>query len=70
VVEDLVVVGEVVAGDDVDAGIFLNLPVLETQPLALGEEVFAGQLVAFFRSRSLPMRGKPRIDDCTIVPVV
>lgn len=46
VVEDMVVVGEVVGGDDVDAGVLLDLPVLESQPLALGEEVLARQLAA------------------------
>ena len=46
VVEDVVVEGEVVAGDDIDAGILLNLPVLESQSLALGEEVLARQLAA------------------------
>ena len=39
VVENLVVVGEVIAGNDIHASIFLNLPVLETQPLALGKEL-------------------------------
>lgn len=38
-VEDLVVQGKVVAGDDVDAGILLDLPVGKTQTLGLGEEV-------------------------------
>jgi predicted transcriptional regulator len=46
VVEDVVVEGEVVAGDDIDAGILLDLPVLESQPLALSEEVLARQLAA------------------------
>ena len=46
VVEDVVVEGEVVAGDDIDAGILLDLPVLESQSLALGEEVLARQLAA------------------------
>ena len=38
VVEDMVVVGKVVGGDDVDTGILLDLPVGETEPLGLGEE--------------------------------
>ena len=37
--EDLVVEGEVVAGDDVDTGILLDLPVSKTKSLGLGEEV-------------------------------
>lgn len=44
VVEDVVVVGEVVAGDDVDASILLDLPVGETQPLALSKDVVARDL--------------------------
>lgn len=45
VVEQVVVKGKVVAGDDVDAGILLDLPVLQTQALALAEEVVARELV-------------------------
>lgn len=37
--EDLVVEGEVVAGDDVDTGILLDLPVSKTEALGLSEEV-------------------------------
>jgi hypothetical protein len=37
--KDLVVQGKVVAGDDIDTGILLDLPVGETEPLGLGEEV-------------------------------
>jgi len=44
VAEDLVVQGEVVAGDDVDTGILLDLPVGKTEALGLGEEVGLGQL--------------------------
>lgn len=44
VVEDVVVESEVVAGDDVDASILLDLPVGETQPLALGEDLVARDL--------------------------
>jgi hypothetical protein len=38
-VQDLVVQGKVIAGNNVDAGILLDLPVSETQSLGLGEEV-------------------------------
>lgn len=38
-VEYMVVVREVVAGDDIDAGIFLNLPMLKSKAFALGEEL-------------------------------
>lgn len=44
VAEDLVVQGEVVAGDDVDTGILLDLPVGKTEALGLSEEVGLGQL--------------------------
>lgn len=44
--EDLVVQGKVVAGDDVDAGILLDLPVSEPQSLGLGEEVILRDLSA------------------------
>lgn len=43
-VEDVVVESKVVAGDDVDAGILLDLPVGQTQTLALREEVLLAQL--------------------------
>lgn len=42
----MVVVGKVVGGDDVDAGILLDLPVGETEPLGLGEEVILGELAS------------------------
>jgi len=45
VVEDLIVEGEVVAGNNIDTGILLDLPVLETKTLALSEELIAGDLV-------------------------
>ena len=44
--ENLIVQGEVVAGDDVDASILLDLPVGETKPLGLGEELFLGELAS------------------------
>ena len=37
--ENLVVESEVVAGNDVHAGILLDLPVSQSQTLGLGEEV-------------------------------
>ena len=40
----MVVEGKVVGGDDVDTGILLDLPVGESQPLALSEEVGLGDL--------------------------
>lgn len=42
--EDLVVQGEVVAGNDVDTGILLDLPVGQTQALGLSEQVGLGDL--------------------------
>lgn len=41
----MVVVSEVVGGDDVDTGILLDLPVGETESLALLEESLLGDLV-------------------------
>jgi hypothetical protein len=46
VVEDMVVVCEVITGDDVDTSILLDLPVFKTKALGLGEEVLLGQLAA------------------------
>lgn len=46
VVEDLIVEGEVVAGNNIDTGILLDLPVLQTKTLALSEELIAGDLVS------------------------
>lgn len=45
VVKKVVVEGEVVAGNDIDAGVLLDLPVLQPQTLALLEQVIAGELV-------------------------
>ena len=42
--EDVVVQGEVVAGDDVDAGILLDLPVRKPEPLGLGEQLILRDL--------------------------
>lgn len=38
-VKDVVVESEVVAGDDIDASILLDLPVSKTEALGLSEEV-------------------------------
>ena len=40
----MVVEGEIVAWDDVDACIFLDLPVCQSKPLALFKEFFLGEL--------------------------
>lgn len=37
--EDLVIESKVIAGDDIDTGILLDLPVGETKTLGLGKEV-------------------------------
>ena len=46
VVEKVVVESEVVAGNDIDTGVLLDLPVLQPQALALLEQVIAGELVS------------------------
>lgn len=46
VAEDLVVESEVVGGDDVDTGILLDLPVSESEPLGLSEELILRDLAA------------------------
>lgn len=46
VVQNMIVEGEVVARDDVDAGFLLNVPVRCSQSLALLEEFFLRELVA------------------------
>jgi hypothetical protein len=46
VVEDVVVEGKVVAGDDIDTGVLLDLPVLATESLALSEQVISRQLAS------------------------
>ena len=45
VMKHLVVQGEVVAGDDVNAGILLDLPVSQSEALGLSEEVSLGDLI-------------------------
>lgn len=46
VAQDVVVQGEVIAGDDVDTGILLDLPVLSTETLGLGQEVGLGEVAS------------------------
>jgi hypothetical protein len=45
VIEEVVVEGEVVAGDDIDTGILLDLPVLQSQALALLQQLVPRELV-------------------------
>lgn len=42
--QDLIVQSKVIARDDVDAGVFLNLPVSKTKSLGLSEKLGLGQL--------------------------
>jgi len=44
VVEDVVVESEVVAGNNIDTGVLLDLPVLAAKSLALGEQVISREL--------------------------
>jgi hypothetical protein len=46
VVEEVVVESKVVARDDVDAGVLLDLPVSQTQTLGLLDELVTGELVS------------------------
>jgi hypothetical protein len=51
--EDLIIESKVVARDDVDTGILLNLPVGETQTLGLSKEVGLRKLASpVFRFKS------------------
>lgn len=43
-VKDLIVESEIIAGNDIDTSILLNLPVCKTKSLGLGEEVSLGKL--------------------------
>lgn len=42
--KNLIVESEVIAGNNINAGILLNLPVCKTQSLGLAEEVSLGEL--------------------------
>ena len=44
--ENLIIECEVIAGNDVDAGLLLNVPVLKTQSLCLSKEISLGDLAA------------------------
>ena len=44
--EHLVVESEIIARDDIDTGLLLDIPVLETQSLGLGEEISLRELAA------------------------
>jgi hypothetical protein len=44
VIEEMIVEGKVVGGNDIDAGILLELPVSQPKPLTLGEEIGLGDL--------------------------
>jgi hypothetical protein len=46
VVEDLIVESKVVAGDDIDTSILLDLPVLSTESLSLAQELITRDLAA------------------------
>lgn len=46
VVKDLVIEGEVIAWDDIDARLFLYLPVLLSETLAFCKKVFLGEFPA------------------------
>lgn len=45
VVKDLVVVREVIGGDQINTGILLDLPVSETESLSLGQKVLLRDLI-------------------------
>lgn len=53
VVEDLVVESEVIAGDDVDTSILLDLPVCQTESLSLGQELVTRDLLTPVRLSGL-----------------
>jgi hypothetical protein len=46
VCEDLIVESEVIAGNDVDTGLLLDVPVLETKSLCLSKEIILRELTA------------------------
>jgi hypothetical protein len=51
--ENLIVEGEVIAGDDIDASLLLDVPVLKTKSLGLAQELSLGELAAPVRFRCL-----------------
>jgi hypothetical protein len=44
--EDLIIESKVIAGDNVDAGFLLDVPVLKTESLGLTEELGLGELAS------------------------
>jgi hypothetical protein len=46
VVKDLIVEGKVIAGDEINSRLLLDLPMLETESLSLLKELFAGELAS------------------------
>ena len=56
----MVIEGEVVAGDNVDTGVLLDLPVGKAEPLGLREEVRLGELATPVCSREVRMRANER----------
>lgn len=44
--KDLIIEGKVIAGDDVDTSLLLDVPVLDTESLSLAEEVSLRDLAA------------------------
>ena len=43
-VQDVIIVGEVVAWDDIDSSVFLNLPMLLTKTLTFRQQLILGEL--------------------------
>ena len=56
--QDLIVQGEVIAGDDIDTGILLDLPVSKTKPLGLSEQLALAQLAAPVCAQWSALRGR------------
>lgn len=45
-VQNLIVESEVIAGNNIDAGLLLDVPVLETKSLGFAQEISLGELAA------------------------
>jgi hypothetical protein len=43
-VQDLVIEGEVIAGNNIDTSLFLDLPMFQTESLALAQQLLFGNL--------------------------
>jgi hypothetical protein len=52
VCEDLIIKGEIIAGNDIDAGLLLDVPVLKTKSLGLSEQIGLGELASPVSFRS------------------